>query len=112
MKMNNNYLKGLLKEEKIIYSVNDKLPVNLYIIEIGYAEKLEYISGKYWINYIPLTNRYFSSLCSARDYLKKIKNQIICNAYLKFYILRDDGDKEILKIIHGGNVFRSNFMEE
>lgn len=44
--------------------------------------------------------------------IKKIKNQIICNAYIKFYILRDDGDKEILKTIHGGNVFRSNFMEE
>lgn len=107
-----NYLKNLFIEKKITYSPIDGLPKNLYVFEIGYAEKLEYISGKYWINYIPLKYRYFSSLCSACDYLKKIKNQIICNAYLKFYILRDDGDKEILKIIHGGNVFRSNFMEE
>lgn len=110
--MNNNYLKTLLNEEKITYSSLDKLPVNLYIIEIGYAEKIKYASGKYWINYIPLSNTFFSSINSARDYFKKIKNQIICNAYLKFYILHDDGDKEILKTIHGANVFRSNFMEE
>lgn len=107
-----NYLKNLLIDEKIIYSPLDGLPKNLYVFEIGYAEKVSYVSGKYWINYIPLKYRYFSSLTSAYDYLKKIKNQIICNAYLKFYILRDDGDKEILKTIHGGNVLRSNFMEE
>lgn len=108
----NNYIKELLIEEKILYSPSDNLPINLYVVEMGYAEKVSYVSGKYWINYIPLKYRFFSSLISARDYLKKVKNQIICNAYLKFYIMHDDGDKETLKLIHGGNVLRSNFMEE
>lgn len=80
---------------------HDGLPINLYIVNIGYVDKIEYSSGKYWYNKYTVYIRIFINLCDAIDYFKSMKNKIVGKRFMQLYNYLSDGSKDYLYTTYG-----------
>lgn len=86
----------------------DPLPIDIYIVEIGFIEKIEYSTGKSWINRFPCEVRIFEDLYKALDFVKENKNKIVGKRYMLMYDWFEDGTKEYMHRSYGSLAYKDS----
>ena len=86
----------------------DPLPIDIYIVEIGFIEKIEYSTGKFWINRFPCEVRIFEDLYKALDFVKENKNKIVGKRYMLMYDWFEDGTKEYMHRSYGSLAYKDS----
>ena len=98
---------GVLIDEWGI-EIHDPLPIDVYIVEIGFIEKIEYTTGKHYINRIPCIVRIFENLFKAQDYVREMKNKIVGKRYMLMYVWFEDGTKEYTHRSYGSLAYKDS----
>ena len=86
----------------------DPLPIDIYVVEIGFIEKIEYSTGKSWINRFPYEVRIFEDLYKALDFVKENKNKIVGKRYMLMYDWFEDGTKEYMHRSYGSLAYKDS----
>ena len=88
--------------------IKDPLPTEVYVIEIGFIEKIEYLSGKSWINRHPVLGRIYTDLNKALDGVKEFKNKIVGKRYMLMYLFLEDGTKDYIFRSYGSLAYKDS----
>ena len=90
------------------FEIIDPLPYEVYVIEIGFIEKIEYSTGKSWINRHPVVGRIFTDLNKALDGVKEFKNKIVGKRYMLMYLFLEDGTKDYIFRSYGSLAYKDS----